>query len=58
MRKDLVDSYASSRSLQLVTTIRGERTPHIDYFERCLPEDFQAIYQSRVNDFVSVIGLE
>jgi len=58
VRKDLIDSYMASRALELVTVIRGERTLHNDHFQRPLPGDIRSIYQSQINDFAVVLGLD
>ena len=58
VRKDLIESYLDSRLLTLVTMIRGERTLHYDSFERPIPDEIQSIYQSRINDFAMILGLE
>ena len=57
VRKDLLDSYISARSLRLVTVIGGERTLHHDHFAGPLPADLRKVYQSQVRDFVTVVGL-
>jgi hypothetical protein len=58
VRKDAIEAFAKSRSLRLVTVIRGERTLDHDYIDRPLPEKLQAVFQSRVADFSSVVGLD
>ena len=58
VRKDLVENYLASRSLRLVTVIRGERTLHYDRFDRPLPDAIQSSYQSQINDFGTVLGLD
>jgi hypothetical protein len=58
VRRDAIDAFAKSRSLRLVTVIRGERTIQHDYLDRPLPDRLRAVFQSRVADFSSVIGLD
>lgn len=58
VRQDLIDAYAADRGLTLVTVIRGERTLQYDHLERPYPPGVQKIFQSQVNDFSFVLGMD
>jgi hypothetical protein len=58
VRQDLIDEYAAVRGLTLVTVIRGERTLRYDHLERPYPPGVQKIFQSQVNDFSFILGMD
>lgn len=58
MRADLVRAYSERRNLRIVQAVVGERTLNYRLMERGLRESVRELFQSGVNRFSGVTGLD